>query len=194
MTQLAVLRHGPTEWNAAGRIQGHTDTPLSPAGRARVAAWRLPAELRGLALVSSPLARAVETARLIAGEPALEARLTEMGWGEWEGRTLADLRAERGADMAAMEARGLDFQPPGGESPRQVQTRLAPWLAATAAAGQDMLAVTHKGVIRALYAQAAGWDMMARPAHRLDWASVHLFHLDPDGVPHIDRLNLSLES
>src|SRR3546814_10532072 len=55
--------------------------------------------------------------------------LVETDWGAWEGRTLAELRADLGAGMAANEARGLDFRPPGGESPRDVQDRMRPLLA-----------------------------------------------------------------
>src|SRR3546814_15044213 len=66
--------------------------------------------------------------------------------------------------MAANEARGLDFRPPGGESPRDVQDRLRPLLAELAAAGADVVAVSHKGVLRALYALASGWDLRGTPA------------------------------
>ena len=107
MTWLALVRHGAAEWNENGLVQGHSDVPLSDRGRAEVARWRLPPALGGFALVSSPLARAVETARLIAGEPEIEPRLIEMSWGAWEGRTLPDLRAELGDLMAAWEAKGL---------------------------------------------------------------------------------------
>ena len=87
----------------------------------------------------------------------------ETDWGVWEGRTLTDLRAELGDLMAAWEARGLDFRAPEGESPREVQDRLRPWLVETAATGQPTGAVAHKGVIRAIYALATGWDMTDKP-------------------------------
>src|SRR3546814_19659201 len=69
--------------------------------------------------------------------------------------------------MAAAEALGLDLRPPGGESPRQVQDRLKPWLAERSSCGRDTIAVTHKGVIRALYALACGWDMTGPPPDKL---------------------------
>lgn len=190
---LAVIRHGRTDWNEAGRIQGRTDTPLSDAGRAALIGRRPPPALAGHAWVASPLARAVETARLLSGaDPETEPRLAEMGWGDWEGQRLADLRAALGAEMARMEARGLDFRPPGGESPRDVQDRLRPWLRAVAAAGRPRIAVTHKGVIRALLALASGWDMTGKPPARLDWTRVHVFHLAADGRPAVGDLNLPL--
>src|SRR3546814_9115545 len=95
--------------------------------------------------------------------------------------------------MAAAEALGLDLRPPGGESPRQVQDRLKPWLAERSSCGRDTIAVTHKGVIRALYALACGWDMTGPPPDKLRDLNCHLFRLEPAGVLRIDRLNIPLE-
>lgn len=192
-TSLALIRHGATEWNAAGRIQGASDIPLSATARAAVLTWRVPPEFRDFAWTASPLARARETAALLGGGSAtIEPRLTEMHWGQWEGLRLAEIRASLGAVMAEKEARGLDFQPPGGESPRQVQDRLKPWLAALAQAGRPTIAVTHKGVIRAALALATGWDMTARPPAKLDWSCAHLFTLEPKGRLSVARLNVAL--
>ena len=192
MTWLALVRHGATEWNENGLVQGHSDVPLSGRGRADVARWRLPPALAGFALVSSPLVRAVETARLIAGEPEIEPRLIEMSWGSWEGRTLPDLRAELGDLMAAWEANGLDFRAPGGESPSDVQHRLEPWLAERARRRRATLAICHKGVIRALYALAVGWDMTDKPPDKLREPSAQLFRIAADGRPAVARLNIGL--
>jgi len=191
-TLLAVLRHGPTAWSAAGRLQGRRDIPLSPEGRAAVASWRLPPALAGCRWLSSPLCRAGETAEILGLAAAREARLVEMAWGEWEGLSLAELAARPDAALAERAAAGLDFQPPGGESPRQVQTRLQPLLAEIARGGGTVGAVTHKGVIRALFALASGWDMLGKAPVRLDWRSAHLFHLDASGHPAVERLNISL--
>ncbi len=195
MTRLALIRHGPTEWNERFLVQGQSDVPLSARGRAEVERWRLPAELAGYAWVASPLTRALETARLLAGEtPAEDRRLAEMSWGAWEGRRLDDLRAELGDLMAAWEAKGLDFRAPGGESIRELQDRLRPFLADVAAAGRPTVAVTHKGVLRAVYGLATGWDMTSKPAHKMRDGCAHLFRLGPDGTPAIERLNLGLEA
>jgi probable phosphoglycerate mutase len=95
--------------------------------------------------------------------------------------------------MAEREATGLDFKPPGGESPRDVQARLQPLLAEIAAAGRPVGAVTHKGVIRAMLALATGWDMRGAAPFHLDWRAAHLFELDREGRPAPLRLNLALE-
>jgi broad specificity phosphatase PhoE len=192
MTLLAVLRHGPTEWSAARRLQGRRDIPLSPAGREAVSSWRLPAALVGCAWLTSPLCRAVETAEILGLAARREARLIEMAWGEWEGLSLAGLAAAPGAALAERAAAGLDFRPPGGESPRQVQARLKPLLAEIARDGEAVGAVTHKGVVRALFALASGWDMLGKAPARLDWHSAHLFRLDAAGTPTVETLNVRL--
>lgn len=189
MTLLALIRHMPTAWNAAGRMQGRADPPLDPGALPH---WRLPPELVGFRALSSPLLRARTTAERLGLALQIEPRLGEMAWGAWEGRTLAALRAEFGATMEAAEARGLDFRPPGGESPRDVQTRLAPLFAEIAAAGTPTLAITHNGVIRAVLALAAGWDMQGKPPYRLDESAAQLFRLDAAGRPAIERLNIPL--
>lgn len=193
MAYLALLRHGPTGWTAERRLQGRADLPLSPAGRADVASWRLPAEVDGFAWVTSPLKRARETAALLGRADAqIDPRLTEMSFGEWEGRRLAEISAGLGPAMGEMEERGLDFRAPGGESPREVQSRLAPFLAETGQAGIDRLAVVHKAVIRALYALATGWPMLGRPPQRLMEFGLHLFVVATDGRISPSRLNLPL--
>lgn len=195
MTLLALVRHGPTAWNRDKRNQGRTDIPLDEEGRAAVARWRLPPELAGAMILTSPLARAVETATLLGGAaPHIEPRLIEMDWGAWEGRTTADLRAELGPAMQANEERGLDFRPPGGESPRDVQTRLQPWLAEIATRGHPTVAVTHNGVIRAIAALAWNWTMLGKPPVKLGRAVAHLFDLDAAGHPRVRHLNVPLDS
>ena len=194
MTSLAVIRHGPTAWNEDKRLQGRANVPLSSNGRTAVATWRLPFDADGFVWTSSPLRRAVDTAEILgARNPVIEARLTETDWGAWEGRRLAELRRELGAAMAENEARGLDFQAPGGESPRQVQARLRPWLGDVAARRQPTLAIAHKGVIRALMALATGWTMTGEPPVKLGRPAVHLFRIVGAGNIQVERLDIALE-
>ena len=186
--KLALLRHGDTAWSVEGRIQGRTDVPLSDAGRTALRGWKLPAECAGMRVISSPLARCVETAALLGAPHAgREPRLAEMSWGAWEGRRLAELRAEFGAAMEENEARGWDFRPQGGESPRDVLARVQSWLAEL---HEPTLAITHRGVIRAIFAAATGWDLRGKPPAKLEWSAVHLFRVAADGTPSIDRLNV----
>ena len=190
MIRLVVLRHGPTAWNAQKKIQGRADIALSQAGREIVAGWRLSAEIMKYDCVSSPLVRAIETASIMGLEPSRTApELIEMDWGDWEGRTLAGLRAERGHEMIENERRGLDFRPTGGESPRDVQCRLGGWLRRL---DKPTVAICHKGVVRALYALACGWDMTGEPPQKLRDGTAHGFLVDSDGIPAVERINMPL--
>ena len=180
----------PTVWNKEGRLQGQRDTPLDPDA---IPDWRLPPELAGFRFLASPLDRARATAARLGVAPVIDRRLIEMTWGAWEGYTLADLRDSFGGTLDELEAQGLDFRTPSGESPRDVQTRVRPLLTEIAAAGVPTAAITHKGVIRPIFALATGWNMLGKPPHRLSWSAAHLFRLAPDGHPTVERLNLSLE-
>jgi probable phosphoglycerate mutase len=191
---VSFIRHGRTSWNEQGRMQGRRDIPLSARGRAEVRAWHVPADPSGPAQwVSSPLRRAVETAQLLCGgEPQRESDLTEMDWGQWEGFTLRELRARFGAEFTRNEALGLDFRPPGGESPRDVQQRVRRCLARASLRGGPVVAVTHKGVLRAVLATATGWDMTSKPPVRLQPGALHRFAVDDDGTMSMLECNVPL--
>jgi broad specificity phosphatase PhoE len=192
MTRLALIRHGPTPWNREHRVQGRRDIPLDGEGAALVATFRLPAFLDGWDWLASPLSRARETARIVSGRtPPLDDRLLEAEWGDWEGRVLADVEVDADAAKARGEG-GIDLLPPGGESPRMVWQRVAPLLAERAAAGRDTVAVTHNGVIRAIYAMAIDWDMVEDPPEKIRPFRVHVFTLDDAGWPAVDRINIPL--
>jgi probable phosphoglycerate mutase len=187
MTLLALLRHADTAWSLEGRIQGRADVPLLPG-----TSCRLPDLCRGMRVVTSPLARCVQTAALLgASDAAREPRLVEMDWGSWQGETLAGLRRALGQAMLENEARGLDFTPPGGESPRLVGLRVKSWLCDLAREKLPTLAITHRGVIRAILAEASGWDMRGKPPVKLDWNAVHFFNVSAEGTIRVERLNVS---
>ncbi len=198
MISIALLRHGPTQWNAEGRLQGRQDTELSDSGRTAVADWRLPEQWTTADIISSPLRRCIDTIDIVRaahpnlGSHAIDPRFIEMDWGTWEGRTLGDLRHEKGGAMAQNEARGLDFRPDGGESPRDVQVRVMPALAELARQGEDRLVVTHRGVMRAIYAHANGWDMRADPMDKLSRHALQVFNISDSGQPTVAALNVRL--
>lgn len=194
---LVLLRHATTDWNESRLLQGRTDRPLSPTGRREAQTWRLPPTAGVTAETpwfTSPLRRCLDTAALMGAEPTNEPALIETAWGEWEGQRLADIRAADPQGVAAREEAGLDFHPPGGESARDVQTRLQGFLDRRTTAGGMAVAVTHRGVIRALYAQAVGWDMTCPPPDKLRHACAHLFALDEGGRPSVVALNLPLDN
>lgn len=156
MIRLALLRHGHTDWNRAGRIQGRSDIPLDDTARHELAAQALPAPWDAADLWSSPLLRAAETARLVAGhEPQTAPELTEMNWGDWEGLHGLDLKADPASGFRDIEHWGWDYRPPGGESPAEVWARIAPWIDRLT---RDTVAVCHIGIMRMILARAHGWD------------------------------------
>lgn len=195
MTLIVALRHAPTAWNRDRRLQGRTDVALDEEGIAIAARWRIDPDWAGYRTLSSPLQRARMTASILFPDAVIgiDRRLIEMDFGTWEGKSLAELRADPGADAEAREAQGLDFRAPDGESPREVQARIRPLLARLAQLERPTVLVTHKAVIRALYALASGWTMIGKPPAKLRPNCAQLFRLERDGAPVVERLNVSLE-
>jgi broad specificity phosphatase PhoE len=150
VTTLLLVRHGETDWNAVGRLQGHTDRPLSDFGRRQ--ARRLAEELEGEpfdAIYASDLARARETAEIVGerlGLPAvLSPDLREKDWGTWEGLT-------------SVERDRVEFV---GESTEAHQERILGALRRIAEQhpGGRVLVVTHGGSMRRVQTAALGLAM-----------------------------------
>ena len=152
---LLLARHGQTTWNAGRRFQGGSDVGLSELGRAQATA--LGRAVRGRPLAAayvSPMRRAVETAELAlagTGIPLVPlAELRELSLGEWEGRTVGEVRALAGDPYAAWVRAPLDCPPPGGEALPAVCARVLAGVERIGAAhpnGDDVLVVAHGGVI-----------------------------------------------
>ncbi|MEL6451143.1 MAG: histidine phosphatase family protein [Pseudomonadota bacterium] len=190
MIRLALLRHGHTAWNRAGKIQGRSDIPLDAEARAHLAQLSLPGAWQGCDVVASPLSRALETAALVTGAPArAEPALMEMDWGAWEGAHGAALRADAKAGFRDIEHWGWHYRPPEGEAPDDLRARLIPWVSALRA---DTLAVCHIGVMRVLLAHATGWDFDGPAPFRIK--RDRLFVLQIDGADwRFDPVPLRLE-
>ena len=147
MSGLLLARHGETDWNREHRVQGHTDVGLNDAGREQADA--LAESLDGVrldAVVSSDLARALETAEAVARRQGLdvvtEAALREKNFGSWEGLTDVEI-AERFPD--AVRGRWGD-----GETTEDVAARVLPAIERIRARHLegDVLVVSHGGPIR----------------------------------------------
>ncbi len=189
--KLALLRHGPTDWNAAGRIQGHTDIPLSDAGLAKMAALRLP--LQVTRVYASPMLRARQTSEALGlPAPIYDARLMEQNWGVWEGLTRDEILTKDGEDafIKAGSDQGEAFRPGGGESTGELHARVASFLKDVSQDEGDAVAVAHLGVLRAAYTLATGWDMATPMPAELDVSKILVLSLSRDGAPKIGRLNL----
>lgn len=176
MIRIALLRHGHTDWNRAGRIQGATDIPLDDQARADLSEFSLPAPWDQADLWSSALSRARETAQIVAGRnPQISDHLTEMNWGDWEGKRGEDLLATPNSGFRHIEHWGWDYHAPNGESPADLWTRLQPWLTSLT---RDCVAVCHIGTMRILLARAMGWDFDGPAPFRIKRNRLFIVTLD----------------
>ncbi|HEY5127001.1 MAG TPA: histidine phosphatase family protein [Bradyrhizobium sp.] len=163
MPVIYYIRHGETEWNADGRLQGTRDIPLNDLGRQQAAhAGGILADLfardsrseASLAFIASPLGRARSTMELVRGalglpldDYAVDDRLREIGYGHWEGSTLAQMQALDPDIFAKRQSDKWTVPPPGGESYAAVEARVNDWYRQLTA---DTVAVAHGGTARAL--------------------------------------------
>ena len=162
MTTLLLVRHGETDWNRDGRWQGHSDTQLNEAGREQ--ARRVAAELDGVdAVYASDLARAAETAEIIAAELGLpvrlDARLRERSFGAWEGLTADEIEAgfrDQHLRWLAGEGAGADDAEPFDAFAARVRSFLEDVV--DAHRDETVLLVAHGGSIRVIHALASGLD------------------------------------
>ncbi len=195
--KLALIRHGPTDWNAQGRVQGTVDIPLSAEGRAKMSALLPPDGFDAAPAYCSPKRRARQTAQCLGlKHPKIDPRLAEQNWGEWEGLTRAEMLARDGKDafLRAGSTSGLAFRPPGGESTGELHARVNSFFQDVARSGNDAIAVTHMGVLRAAYVLATGWDMSAPMPTELDLKAALILSLARDGTPSVAQLNAPLRS
>lgn len=163
MPIIYYIRHGETSWNAAGRLQGAQDTALNELGRSQAAqAGHILSDLLArdgrdkseLPYVSSPLMRARTTMELMRGALGLPVdhyatndRLREIGYGKWEGFTLAEMQAADPVFFARRLADKWRVAPEGGETYEAVQQRVSEWYAGVKT---DTVVVAHGGTARAL--------------------------------------------
>jgi broad specificity phosphatase PhoE len=146
--EVWLVRHGTTEWSQAGRHTGRTDVPLTPEGESAAAALRPVLAHRRFALVlSSPLARARETAELAGESPEIDDDLQEWDYGQYEGRTTHDIRQER-PNWSLWRDGVL-----GGETADDVAARADRVIARVRAAGGDCLLFAHGHLLRILGAR-----------------------------------------
>ena len=163
MPVIYYIRHGETQWNADGRLQGVQDVPLNDLGRQQAAhAGHVLGELlarnghdkSSLPYVASPLMRARATMELVRGalqlpvqDYAIDDRLREIGYGSWEGSTLAEMQAAEPELFARRQTHKWTVAPAGGESYVAVQRRMTEWYEGV---NVDTVAVAHGGTARAL--------------------------------------------
>ena len=166
MGTLLIVRHGETEWNAEGRIQGHTDIGLSEKGaeQARSLGQRL-ADRQIDVAYSSDLRRTSETAKLALGGRDITLnetpRLREYNKGIFEGMTLSEIQEKFPAEYPKYLEKDLSYAPEGGETTRDVSTRMASIFSEIKANHLDetVLVVSHGGVLRAAMVSLLGMPL-----------------------------------
>jgi len=192
--RIALIRHGPTAWNAEGRIQGKRDVPLSDEGRKLFATLLPPPGFEHARAFVSPLGRARETASLLGIEnPTIDERLAEHGWGQWEGLTREEILARDGKDAFVRAGSGIDFTPRGGERTADLIARVRGFLSDVAKSSPDAVAITHRGILRSAYAIATGWEMLTPMPDALDLTKALILSLDGGGQTAIAALNVPLD-
>jgi probable phosphoglycerate mutase len=184
---ILLVRHGETDWNRARRWQGHTDMPLNATGReqARALAERL-ATRPPDAIVASDLARARETAEIVAarvGLPvSLDPRLREVDVGEWSGLTMADVEERYPAGLQRRLAGGTGWEQ--GETYEEMGARVVAALHDIAARHDGtVVAVTHGGCVREVL-HATGLAPAERP--HIGNCSVHAVSVLDGTISRID--------
>lgn len=161
--EILVLRHGQTEWNAAGRLQGHLDSPLTEIGLRQAQRQNetlLDYDLDGFRFITSPQGRARKTAQLalagIVAEIETSEELKEINMGQWSGITRAEIAAERKIRLQDLGELQIYDWTPGGETTAQLFARCAKFLVQLT--GPAVL-VTHGMTSLCLRLCALGWGL-----------------------------------
>lgn len=164
-----IVRHGQTDWNAEFRLQGQADTDINALGRAQAdrngrRLAEIIADPEDFDFVASPLRRTRETMerlRTVMGLPAegyrTDARLMELHFGDWQGRTFAELEVERPGVSAARHRDKWNYLPPGAhaETYEMLAARVRPWLESIM---RPTVCVTHGGIVRVVFTLLGAMD------------------------------------
>ena len=184
-TQLIIVRHGETEWNLNGRIQGHLDSPLTKSGRAQAEA--IASRLQAIeinALYSSDLGRAYATAQIISNKTGhhilTDKRLRELHLGKFEGLTEGEVRKQYPDEFVYLRNAELDYIYPGGESKGQFSARLISCLEELMEKhyGGQILVITHGGALSRLMRHALGLPVVGSNKYKVCNAAFNVFSYD----------------
>jgi alpha-ribazole phosphatase len=179
---LHFIRHGRAE-DVDGLCIGHTDRGLSEAGHKEIEAFARRLDVHDLPCISSDLVRARTSAeRLTTGPITLDPRLREMNFGEWDGRSWADLELADGAQLNEWMADWTTIRAPGGESFDDVVVRVRSWLDELPQDETRQLVVAHAGSIRAAAVVLLELPPSKAFALQVDHARVSTFSIAPHGA------------
>ena len=187
-TELAVVRHGQTEYNRRGLYQGHADSPLTAAGeaQARLLTPRLGSIDCSATVYCSDLGRARRTADLLVdGRHRIreDQELRERGYGVFEGLSRTQIEERYPDARAATGAANPDYTPPGGESSSEFDARVIRAFDRIASehAGERVIVVTHGGVVTAFARYVLGVPAQVPRRFDIGNTSLSLFYRDERG-------------
>jgi len=200
-TRIIAIRHGETAWNVVTRVQGRLDIGLNDTGRWQVR--RVAQALAGepiSAIYTSDLQRAWDTARCIAeatgGALQTHAGLRERDFGEFQGKTVAEIETCWPEQARCWRQRDPDWAPPGGESLLQLRQRVVQAASDLAQRhpGEQIVLVAHGGVMDVLYRAATGqalqaprtWKLGNAAINRLLWSAAGLSLVGWADTRHLD--------
>jgi broad specificity phosphatase PhoE len=175
-TLVYLVRHGETTWNRERRFQGQQDVPLSELGKEQsgvVARWLAGQQVKFGAVYSSDLARASQTAGIIAAtlglEPIYSPALREIHVGEWQGLLVDEIRQRYPGHLEEWDRLVDRFTLPGGESIPQVRDRVFAFYKSIISqhAGEAIVIVSHGACLAALMVAMHGWDLVTTWETRL---------------------------
>lgn len=188
MTTIILIRHGETQWNREETFRGQADVPLNEKGLQQAESvaqatkqWKL------AAVYSSPLSRAIETAKAVARlhglEVQVEPRFIDLNYGEWEGLTVQQVEARYPDLYAQWQKHPEQVSAPKGEGLAQVRARAVPALEVIVSQHPDqtVAVVAHRVVNKVLLCAILGLDDSHFWQIRQDTCALNIFHATPDG-------------
>jgi len=189
ITRFGLMRHAQTRWNLEKKIQGQSDSSLTADGERQAARWgQLLKHWEWDRIIASDTGRARQTAELInvcLNIPlTIDSRLREQDWGQWVGKTIAQLKTEIPQELDEQVAAGWAFCPPGGEDRRHVLKRSQKALLEAAAQwpANNILVVTHEGVIKSLIYHLCSRKFLATEPPIIKPYQLHILAHDPNGL------------
>jgi probable phosphoglycerate mutase len=195
ITRFGLIRHAETVWNLQNRIQGHNDSPLTAKGERQATRWgQALKDVQWDRILASDSGRALVTASRINNTLQIpltsEPRLREQHWGQWTGKTVAQIETQASQLLAEQTKAGWKFRPPGGEDRLNIWQRSHSALveAADKWSGESILIVTHEGVIKSLIYRLYGRQFLPHEPPLIKAFHLHWLIHNPQGLK-LEKVN-----
>ena len=196
ITRFGLIRHAQTIWNREKKIQGYSDAPLTAEGERQALSWgQILSRYSWNRILASDVGRAMNTSERINAfldlPIEIDPRLREQDWGQWVGKSVAQIQAEAQDLLDEQTNAGWDFSPPGGEDRRSVLARSLGALqdASNKWPGESLLVVTHEGVIKSLIYYLSDRKFLPSEPPFLKSYHLHMLSHDKDG-PWLEAVNM----